>query len=833
LRNNVRGKVAIIQRGEVDFSTKAKYAVDAGAVGVLFVNTEERIEPHPAGNGSDNVQIPCILIAKSALFDPRLQARAGYGRAVPTHANPDGPSFCIVTPATKGPAGTVDFQSLIDGLPGLFEDKDFPSDSSSIYVDPRSPMPALAGKRIEWKRPDALSKGGAPALFKDGTDPGDIVQGAVGDCFFLSSAAILASSKSAHLLHKLFIKTQYFSAGMVGVRFFKDGAWVDIAIDTTIPTLNGEPVFVKMEDPSEFWMIMLEKAYAKIHGCYESLDGGHMNEALTDMTGGAPGRVAVTDLVQLAGKIGGQPDYEKALNLLQDRKQGELLQGASSDQGGTEEAVGNGIYSGHAYSINKSLKVQAGSKAETLIKLRNPWGRCEWTGKWSDEDPRWEQFPNVKAACEHTTQDDGMFWMSAPDFIRTFTSLTYVDLVPETFTKLRVEGEWTRRTGGGCVNYDTWKNNPQILMRVPQACSVNIALDQGDSRLKCKSMGKAQWDELSSKGGYENYIAFAVLKGNKKKRFMSERDLLAEAQYINSRSVSQFIENVPAGDYIIVPTTFEPGTGIKFIMRFFASAPIQLFDCDEESPEGPTCAIFDASDDQIDQAKVPLSLAKDMGLSISSYEEVAPDETPIDRNRVKKYDRDDAGVHEFTGLLSGVGEGIKQCKWKVGERIPHKWVQDVDFAFKPDNTFVEHEIVVMYRSDKSMRFGKIVRVHGDGNCTIDVTYTNTGPLQKQGVPPAYIGKLPGQHGIPQAMIDQIGAVFDSLDLDGSGALEVAWDSPELSGDMAKRLLLEMQVPQNSMEELHLAMKSLDANGDGKIDRQEFITWFATRALELA
>eukprot|EP00961_Rhodomonas_salina_P238368 3221768-Rhodomonas_salina.3 len=49
--------------------------------------------------------------------------------------------------------------------------------------------------------------------------------------------------------------------GLVAIRFFKDGEWRDVAIDTLIPCLNGQPVFVRMSDPSEFWMIMLEKAY--------------------------------------------------------------------------------------------------------------------------------------------------------------------------------------------------------------------------------------------------------------------------------------------------------------------------------------------------------------------------------------------------------------------------------------------------------------------------------------------------------------------------------------------------------------------------------------------
>ena len=44
-----------------------------------------------------------------------------------------------------------------------------------------------------------------------------------------------------------------------------------------------------------------------------------------------------------------------------------------------------GIVSGHAYGILDLQKIKDNTKKEQyLIKLRNPWGREEWKGDWSD-----------------------------------------------------------------------------------------------------------------------------------------------------------------------------------------------------------------------------------------------------------------------------------------------------------------------------------------------------------------------------------------------------------------------------------------------------------------
>uniref|UniRef100_A0A182N3N8 Calpain catalytic domain-containing protein n=1 Tax=Anopheles dirus TaxID=7168 RepID=A0A182N3N8_9DIPT len=51
-----------------------------------------------------------------------------------------------------------------------------------------------------------------------------------------------------------------------------------------------------------------------------------------------------------------------------------------------------------------------------LVCVRNPWGRVEWKGDWSDRSQKWHEIPYVKRKKLHAIKDNGEFWMSFYDF---------------------------------------------------------------------------------------------------------------------------------------------------------------------------------------------------------------------------------------------------------------------------------------------------------------------------------------------------------------------------------------------------------------------------------
>lgn len=79
----------------------------------------------------------------------------------------------------------------------------------------------------------------------------------------------------------------YRRKGIYVLRFFKDFKWKYVIIDDRLPCgkNNAQPVFGKCKNLHELWVPLIEKAYAKLHGCYETLISGFIDDGLSDLTG--------------------------------------------------------------------------------------------------------------------------------------------------------------------------------------------------------------------------------------------------------------------------------------------------------------------------------------------------------------------------------------------------------------------------------------------------------------------------------------------------------------------------------------------------------------------
>merc|ERR1719199_353123 len=87
--------------------------------------------------------------------------------------------------------------------------------------------------------------------------------------------------------------------------------------------------------------------------------------------------------------------------------------------------MGCGSKAGHDSQDTDGIDNAGGVRKDGLefdmIKVRNPWGKGEFkSGKFDDDGPGWQLYPEVKAACKPVQADDGVFWLEKEEFFKYF-----------------------------------------------------------------------------------------------------------------------------------------------------------------------------------------------------------------------------------------------------------------------------------------------------------------------------------------------------------------------------------------------------------------------------
>jgi len=513
----------------------------------------------------------------------------------------------------------------------LFEDPDFGAVDSSIYYK-RRPT-----KSFEWKRPHELCDN--PQIFVHGASRFDINQGSLGDCWFLAAVACLSQQKN--LLYRVVPPDQSFHDNYCGAfhfYFWTDGKWTEVIIDDRLPSHNGKLLYMHSTESNEFWSSLLEKAYAKLFGSYETLKGGQTIEALEDFTGG------VTELIDLQDLT--PPNLFQVMLKGYERQS---LMGCSiqADPGSIEARLDNGLIIGHAYSVTGVMMVDIdtpnGKEKVKLIRIRNPWGDdAEWTGPWSDRSKEWQSIPEeTRKEIGLVFNDDGEFLMSYEDFIKNFYQLEMCNLSAESLTddptvalnrrweEVRHGGSWIKKVtaGGSRNNLETFWTNPQYHFKIVDpdeddedtAGTVLIAIMQLGRR-KMLIEGK---DLLTI--GYSVYALPEDKEGGPlDQNFFEDKDPVARCplSYIDIREVSGR-HKLPPGRYVLIPATYQPGHEGDFLVRIYTEKPLISEEMDEETgllqADGPPIHLSITEEDE-EQLHEAFKQIAGVDLEIDAYE---------------------------------------------------------------------------------------------------------------------------------------------------------------------------------------------------------------------
>ncbi|TRY70816.1 hypothetical protein TCAL_10003 [Tigriopus californicus] len=402
-----------------------------------------------------------------------------------------------------------DFQALREEAVAsgeLFTDPEFPPDEKSLYFSESAPY------SFEWMRPKELVDN--PMLFEGGASRFDINQGELGDCWLLAALANLTLNKK--LLYRVVPLDQSFTedyAGIFHFQFWQYGEWIDVVIDDFLPTRGGKLMFMHSADENELWTALVEKAYAKLHGSYESLKGGSTGEAMVDFTGQIP-------LVRIRNPWGNEAEWN----------------GAWSD--GSPEWQYIPDDEKEILGINFEHDGEFWMSYKDFMKYFDQIEICNLTPDSLEDSeafcdrPRWE-----------VTSWEGV-WL--PD-----------------------------KSAGGCRNnLGSFASNPQYLVNVEDPddsddddlCTIIISLMQKGRR----ALRDEGLDMLTI--GFALYYVKdpgAISLPLDTDFFRYTRSAGRSKAFINMREVSQRFR-VPPGAYAIVPSTFNPNEFGQFLLRVFS-----------------------------------------------------------------------------------------------------------------------------------------------------------------------------------------------------------------------------------------------------------------------
>ena len=287
-------------------------------------------------------------------------------------------------------------------------------------------------EKIKWCRAEEIFDSENFNVFEVGAkndrhkiSANDIQQGSIGDCYFLSVIGSLCNiylKSGEKLIEDLFLHTTRTREHVYGVYIFINGVWELVLVDDYFPYLgsNFKQFAFASSQGNELWVSILEKAWAKINGCYAKIGcGGSPHEVFDVLTEAYSEQVSVSK--SKANEI-----WNK---MVESQKKGFVMTAGTSGDVSNLDIEEVGLSPGHAYTVLGVYELEGTRGREKVVRLRNPWGNGEWNGDWSDSSSRWTSALKNKMGLDK--KDDGDFYMSFNDFTTYYVTMGFAKIHPD------------------------------------------------------------------------------------------------------------------------------------------------------------------------------------------------------------------------------------------------------------------------------------------------------------------------------------------------------------------------------------------------------------------
>ena len=319
--------------------------------------------------------------------------------------------------ATRNKAALPDFYGILGGAT-KYTDTDFKHDWSAMAWKDASETYAemVPGyKSTVWKRASEAFPG-KTLWGSKGITPEDIVQGEVGNCWFISAVSALAEKKSR--MESVFLNDAASANGIYGVNFYSLGVPHTVIVDDFLPLRKSGTKYTTTAGgvgvDGSLWGAVLEKAFAKYHGNYFHTNGGSPSTALKTLHGAPVTYHTHAEKTLTVDKLW------KAIKAA-DAAGHMMTAGTPSIPGKNHfDKLANGLSISHAFTVLSAHELKdAKGKTIKLLKIRNPWGKEEYKGPYSDSSKLWTD--DLRKQAGATKNNEGVFFMPIADFKKSFT----------------------------------------------------------------------------------------------------------------------------------------------------------------------------------------------------------------------------------------------------------------------------------------------------------------------------------------------------------------------------------------------------------------------------
>ncbi|TMW49507.1 hypothetical protein DOY81_005397 [Sarcophaga bullata] len=464
----------------------------------------------------------------------------------------------------------------------LWEDPEFPAVQQSVFYYQTPPF------TFQWRRISELTDA-QNACFVNESENFDVIPGKMGDRWLVSCLGVLHSLRN--LFYRVVPADQSLdkSNGVFRFRLWWCGEWVEVLVDDRLPTINGRLAFLQPQTSNCYWASLLEKAIAKLHGSYEALKYGTRSDGLSDLLGGVvqciPLKAASTTDIVRPQQLKSHLDTTCIVTCIA------ATSAAMAQHKNTPERLPNGI------TLNVNYRLCSLDKVETLlgdavqlVRIKDPLAcnafanNKDYEGDWSAMSPTWERVSVQERDRLFGQLDVGEFWMSFLDFSQTFSSLEVIYLDadtakdeltlqdrPKRWQMKMFQGQWKRGvTAGGCRNHESFHINPQLLLTIPEKQEIVVALNQ-HTAVEPKVIGFTIYKLSGVAGSKVNQKITECLP----KEFFKTQVSFLNSDYGNTRHVTCHCQ-LEVGQYVLMPTTYEPGEESSFTVRILSTLSLRL-----------------------------------------------------------------------------------------------------------------------------------------------------------------------------------------------------------------------------------------------------------------